>query len=80
VKRLGKPGRIFGANKLMKWWKILANMAIPAIHGAGEAKRAEDANDTGTDDAIGISLEYAADLLNALVNNKPLPKAPDVLR
>jgi hypothetical protein len=64
----------------MKWWKILANMAIPAITGAGEMKKAEDENTTGKDDAIGVALVFCADLLNALINGKPVPKVPDALR
>lgn len=64
----------------MNWWKVLANMAIPALMLAGEAKKAEDTNNTGKDDAIGATLVYIADLLNALINGKPLPKAPDALK
>lgn len=64
----------------MKWWKILLNMAIPAVMGAGEAKKAEDANDTGKDDAIGETLVYIGKLANALVNGTPIPKAPDALK
>jgi hypothetical protein len=63
----------------MQWWKILANMAIPAIRGAGEAKKAEDVNTTGKDDIIGTGLVFAADLLNAFVNHVPIPKVPDSL-
>lgn len=62
------------------WWKVIAKMALPLVRAAGESKRAEDDNDTGKDDAIGVSLVYAADLLTALISDKPLPKAPTVLR
>jgi hypothetical protein len=64
----------------MKWWKIIAQMAIPIIRQAGIAKEQEDANDTGKDDLEGVSLVYAADLLNALVNGTSPPKAPAALR
>ncbi len=65
---------------MKKFWKVLIKMALPLLHSAGEAKKAEDENTTGKDDAIGVSLIYAADLLDALISDKPLPKAPDVLR
>lgn len=64
----------------MKWWKVIANMAIPALQLAGEAKKAEDDNDTGKDDAIGVTLVFVGELLNALINGKPLPSIPDALR
>ncbi len=62
------------------FWKVLAKMAAPLLYAAGEAKKAEDENTTGKDDAAGASLIYAADLLDALVDDKTLPKAPEVLR
>ena len=62
------------------FWKVIARMALPLLRAAGEAKKEEDANATGPDDAIGASLVYAADLLDALASNKDLPKAPEVLR
>lgn len=65
---------------MKNWWKTLVKMALPLLRSAGEEKKAEDENSTGKDDAIGVSLVYAADLLDALVSNKPLPKAPEVLR
>lgn len=46
----------------MTWWKILLSMAIPAIEAAGIAKENEDANDSGTDDLIGQTLVYIAQL------------------
>jgi len=61
-------------------WKTILTWVLPMVKAAGEAKKAEDANDTGRDDAIGVSLVYAADLLTAIINNKELPKAPDVLK
>ena len=62
------------------FWKVLVRMALPLLRSAGEAKKAEDENTTGKDDATGASLVYAADLLDALLGNKELPKAPEVLR
>jgi len=62
------------------WWKTIVRMALPLLRSAGEAKKAEDDNTTGTDDAIGVSLVYAADLLDALVSGKTLPKAPSILK
>lgn len=62
------------------WWKTIVRMALPLLRAAGEAKKAEDENSIGSDDVIGISLVYASDLLDALINGKPLPKAPAVLK
>jgi hypothetical protein len=62
------------------WWKIIVRMAVPLIRAAGEAKKNEDENNTGQDDAIGVSLVYAADLLDALLTGgSNLPKAPAIL-
>ena len=65
---------------MKNYWKILVKMALPLLRSAGEEKKAEDENTTGKDDAIGVSLIYAADLLEALVSNKELPKAPKELK
>ncbi len=47
------------------------------IRMAGESKIAEDSNKSGRDDLIGVSLVYAADLLDAIISDKQnLPKAP----
>lgn len=62
------------------FWKILVAMAIPLLISAGEAKRNEDANETGKDDATGEALIFSGNLLKALVNDKPLPKAPPILQ
>ncbi len=62
------------------WWKTIVRMALPLVRAAGESKKAEDENTTGKDDMIGVSLVYAADLLDALVSGKDIPKAPSVLR
>jgi hypothetical protein len=61
-------------------WKMLVKLIVPMIRLAGEGKKAEDANTTGKDDLIGVSLVYAADLLDAVVGDKELPKAPAALR
>lgn len=62
-------------------WKMFIRMALPMLRMAGESKKAEDDNTTGRDDLIGVSLVYAADLLDAILADKPkLPKAPDALR
>ncbi|HRH40416.1 MAG TPA: hypothetical protein PKY82_02140 [Pyrinomonadaceae bacterium] len=61
-------------------WKMWVSMAIPAIRNAGISKKNEDANNTGRDDIIGSSLIYIADLLEAILSDKELPKAPSVLR
>jgi hypothetical protein len=57
-------------------WKFFIKMAIPMIRQAGEDKKAEDENKTGKDDMIGAALVFAADLLEAILKDKPLPKAP----
>lgn len=61
-------------------WKLFIRMALPLLRAAGEAKKAEDSNTTGKDDLIGVSMVYAADLLDALVSDKTPPKAPSELR
>ena len=62
-------------------WKMFVKMAIPVIHAAGEAYKGQDDNDTGRDDLIEVSLVYVADLLQAIVSDKPeLPKAPAILQ
>ncbi len=62
-------------------WKTFARMAVPFIRAAGESKKNEDADNTGRDDMIGSSLVYAADLLDAILADKPtLPKVPKHLQ
>lgn len=61
-------------------WKFFARMAALYLRSAGEQYIAKDENSTGKDDATGVSLVYAANLIDALVTDKPLPKAPEVLR
>ena len=62
------------------WWKVIARMAIPLVRTAGVAKENEDANTTGQDDLIGLSLVYAADLLQSLIDGTEVPKAPAALK
>lgn len=61
-------------------WKTFARIASAYIRGAGEDYKARDENTTGKDDLIGISLVYAADLLDAILAGKEIPKAPKELR
>jgi len=61
-------------------WKFFVRMAIPFLRSGAESFRNQDPNDTGRDDMIGLSLEYAADLIEAVINHQPLPKAPDTLK
>lgn len=61
-------------------WKFFVKMAIPMIENAGEMYIGKDDNDTGRDDLIGQSLVYVAKLLNAIINDKELPKAPAALK
>lgn len=61
-------------------WKTILRWTMPMLRMAGEDKKNEDSNSTGKDDAQGIAMVFAADLVEAIVLNKPLPKAPDVLR
>ena len=61
-------------------WRILVKWALPMLRMAGESKKAEDGNSEGRDDLIGVSLIYAADLLDAILSDKPnIPKAPQIL-
>lgn len=67
----------------MTWYKIIILSALPSIRMAGEYYKNQDADNTGKDDLIGISLVYAADLLAWVVSPKSdqePPKAPDALR
>lgn len=62
-------------------WKMFVRMVLPMLRMAGESKKAEDENTTGKDDMIGTSLVYAADLLDAILADKPkMPKVPDALK
>lgn len=61
-------------------WKFFAKMGALYLRQAGEAKKAEDSNTTGKDDIQGVAMVFAADLIEALVSDKPLPKAPTELR
>ncbi|MFN0279090.1 MAG: hypothetical protein ACKVRN_10870 [Pyrinomonadaceae bacterium] len=61
-------------------WKFFVRMALPMVRMAGEQFKNEDENTTGKDDMVGISLTYAADLIEAAINGTTLPKAPSVLK
>lgn len=61
-------------------WKYFVRMAIPFLEAAGEEFIARDDNAHGKDDMIGQSLVYVAKLLRAILNDTPLPKAPDILK
>lgn len=62
-------------------WKFFVNMALPFIESAGRDYIGKDSNDVGKDDMIGQSLVYVANLLRAIINDKPeLPKVPEALR
>jgi hypothetical protein len=61
-------------------WKFFVNLAIPFIEAAGRDYCAKDENNVGKDDIIGQSLIYVAVLLSAIVNDAPIPKAPEVLK
>lgn len=70
---------------MKNWWKTILQMALPLVRAAGQAKRDEDENNTGTDDLIGYSLIYLADLGAAIISgdaakikdalNKTAPKS-----
>lgn len=57
-------------------WKIFVKMAIPFIRMGAEQFKNQDANATGKDDLIGNSLDYCANLLESITENKELPKVP----
>lgn len=61
-------------------WKFFVRMAIGPIASAGSYFVNKDSNEVGQDDLIGKTLLYVADILNALVIDKPAPKAPEFLR
>lgn len=57
-------------------WKIFAQIATGYLRAAGEAKKAEDTNTTGKDDALGVIIVFAADLVDALILGRALPSIP----
>lgn len=61
-------------------WKILAKLGIVYFETAADEYKNKDDNDTGKDDLAGISLQYAADLMKAVLSGKQPPKAPAELR
>lgn len=58
---------------------ILRAFAIPAIEMASQEFKNKDENDTGTDDMIGLALQFCADILKAVLGNQPLPSLPEGL-
>jgi len=62
-------------------WKLWVRMALPFLRNAGEDFKSKDENTTGRDDLIGVSLVYAADLLDAILADNPtLTKVPSALK
>ncbi len=61
-------------------YKFFIKMALPLLRQAGMDKKEEDENTTGKDDLVGGALVYAADLLDAILRGKELPKAPSELK
>ncbi len=61
-------------------WKFFVKMALPFLRQAGMDKKEEDTNNSGKDDIIGGALVYAADLLDAILRGKELPKVPTELK
>lgn len=61
-------------------WKFFAQIGIGYIRGAGEKYKAEDSNNTGSDDLKGIALCFAADLVESIIQDKEFPKVPTVLK
>lgn len=57
-------------------WKFFVNLAIPYIHMAAKMFKDKDPGTTGKNEMIGISLDYAADILTSAVNGTPIPAAP----
>lgn len=55
---------------------MLLVMALGPLEAAGMAKIREDENDTGKDDATGVTMVWIAQATRALVNDKPLPRLP----
>lgn len=55
-------------------------MALPYIQIAAEMFKNKDENTTGQDDMIGMSLEYAAKIIEAAINGTPVPKPPTALK
>jgi hypothetical protein len=60
-------------------WKFFVRAALPFIEMAAENFKNKDENETGQDDMIGLGLEYAAKIIKAAIDGKPVPKAPAAL-
>lgn len=67
---------------MKNWWKILIVGSLPALRVAAESFRNADENDTGKDDLIGVTLDYACDLLEWIIAPRTIapPEAPNVLK
>lgn len=61
-------------------WKFFAEIGVMYLRKGAKYWRKKDANNTGKDDALGVALDYAADLVDAVLEEKELPKAPAELR
>ena len=61
-------------------WKSIVRLVIPFIRMAGEDYKNKDANTTGKDDIIGVSLVYAADILESAISDKAPPAVPALLK
>ncbi len=72
---MNKNVRLFSDKTKMNW-KILVTLGTAYLRAAGEAKKAEDTNTTGKDDATGVIMVFAADVTDALVLGRKLPKIP----
>lgn len=61
-------------------WQFFVRMALPMVRMAGEEYKNRDSNSVGKDDLIGVSLTYAADIIEAVISDKPVPKVPQALK
>lgn len=60
-------------------WIFFVRMALPMVQMAAESFKNKDADNVGQDDLIGISLEYAVKIIEAVINGTQIPKAPPLL-
>lgn len=61
-------------------WKFFVRMALPFVEMAAEQFKNKDENDTGQDDMIGLGLEFAAKIIRAAIDGKPMPPVPAGLK